>query len=64
MFASKNTLIRELTSSLMTQQSLGTVLGVIDYSSHQNALPEALDCILEFVKPSVRSAKSLKSICS
>ncbi|RDB18014.1 Tubulin-specific chaperone D [Hypsizygus marmoreus] len=50
--AFENTLIRELKASfLATQQSLGTVLGGIDYSAYPNALPEALDCLSSFVKP-------------
>ncbi|KAG5635355.1 hypothetical protein H0H81_011556 [Sphagnurus paluster] len=51
-----STLIRELSSSPpIIQQSLGTVLGAVDYSAHTNALPEATQCLLEFVKPSHKS---------
>ncbi|KAG6918759.1 hypothetical protein DXG01_011950 [Tephrocybe rancida] len=34
------------------QQSLGTLLGTVDYSTYNNALPEAITCVLEFVNPS------------
>ncbi|KAG6814258.1 hypothetical protein H0H92_015373 [Tricholoma furcatifolium] len=35
------------------QQSLGTLFGAIDYSAHNNALPEAIQCILDVTGSSI-----------
>ncbi|PAV17192.1 TBCD [Pyrrhoderma noxium] len=49
---SLNTLITELKhSSPITQQSLARVLGCLDYSSHNNGLGSALNCLLDVVTP-------------
>ncbi|KAH0832066.1 hypothetical protein J3R83DRAFT_12974 [Lanmaoa asiatica] len=44
------TLIKEFRhGSPSLQQSLGHVLGVLDYNSHPRVLPEATDCLLESI---------------
>ncbi|KAF8895385.1 ARM repeat-containing protein [Infundibulicybe gibba] len=44
--------LTELSTGLPpVQQSLGRVLGVIDYNTHPNSLPEAIDCLLECIGP-------------
>lgn len=49
-----DTLIREFRSgSYASQQSLGHFLGVLDYNAYPHDLPEALECLLESVSPSV-----------
>lgn len=35
------------------QQSLGHVLGVLDYDAHPHVLPEAVDCLLESISSEV-----------
>ncbi|KAG6896922.1 hypothetical protein C0992_005258 [Termitomyces sp. T32_za158] len=44
--------VQEAAADAMTSQSLGTVLGAIDYSVHDNALLDAVACLLETVGPS------------
>ncbi|KAF9468537.1 tubulin folding cofactor D C terminal-domain-containing protein [Collybia nuda] len=36
----------------VVQQSLGTVLGALDYNANHNSLPEALECLIDCAKPS------------
>ena len=50
------TLIREFRHGPPSlQQSLGHVLGVLDYDAHPHVLPEAVDCLLESISSEVRS---------
>lgn len=48
------TLIKEFGhGSPSLQQSLGRVLGVLDYDAHPHALPQAVDCLLESISSEV-----------
>ncbi|KAG6841983.1 hypothetical protein C0991_004474 [Blastosporella zonata] len=49
------------TSSPTIQQSLGILLGAVDYSTYNNALPEAVSCLLEFVRPSIPSKPNIEA---
>ncbi|KAG7443080.1 TBCD protein [Guyanagaster necrorhizus] len=52
-FATVTRLIRELRfGSFSSQQSLGRVLGVIDYDSFPKCLPDSIGCLLECARPS------------
>lgn len=55
-FATVTRLIRELRSgSFSSQQSLGRVLGVIDYDSFPKCLPDSISCLLECARPSPKA---------
>ena len=48
------TFIRDFRSgSPIMQQCLARLLGQMDYKSHSHALPEAIDCLLASITPSV-----------
>ena len=39
------------------QQSLARLLGLLDYTSHSHALPEAIDCLVASVTSSVKDTE-------
>ena len=46
----------------MMQQSLARLLGLMDYKSYSHAMPEAIDCLMESVLPSVMSPTILAAL--
>lgn len=42
------------------QQGLARLLGVINYNTHPKSLPEAIDYLLDTVKPTVSEVTSVK----
>ena len=48
----------------MMQQSLARLLGLLDYNSYSHALPEAIDCIVTSVMPSVKPPTMLAAIAT
>ncbi|KAG6890812.1 hypothetical protein C0995_003245 [Termitomyces sp. Mi166 len=54
-------LVQEAGADAMASQSLGILLGAIDYSVHDNALLDAVACLLKIAKPSSAPKPSIEA---